>query len=205
MFSGWDFLWCSLPAAPYDPGVEKEARTALHPAWGLAAAGFYLTHAITLIRVGEAPHLLWSCHLGCLVLAGGIWLRRPALEGIALMWLATGLPTWIATVLSDADFFQPTSVLTHVFGLALAAVAVRASGMPRGTWWRAFLGLAALWIATRLVLPVEHNVNVTRDYWFGWEAKLMSFPVFIGSLALVVGIVFRGLEGLVRAAGWRTG
>ena len=77
--------------------------------------------------------------------------------------------------------------------------------MPRGTWWRAFLGLAALWIATRLVLPAEHNVNVTRDYWFGWEAKLMSFPVFIGSLALVVGIVFRGLEGLVRAAGWRTG
>ena len=196
-------LCCSVHPARYDPDVEKDLRPSLHPAWGFAAAGFYVTHAISLVRVGDAPHALWSCHLACLVLAAGILLRRPTLAGIALMWLLVGLPTWVMATFTEEGWFNPTSTLTHVFGLVLAAVAVRTSGMPVGTWRHAMAGLAALWILTRLVVPPGSNVNITRDYWFGWEAAYLSFPAYLAILgALVAGLYF-GIEKLVRAIGWR--
>ena len=184
--------------------MEKQPAPGLSPAWGFIAVGFYVTHAITLIRAGEAPHLLWSCHLSCLVLAAGIWMRNPVLTGVAMLWAAVGLPAWIASVLSREGFSHPTSTLTHVVGLGLAVVAVRTSGMPRGAWWRALFGLAGLWLVTRFVAPPLSNVNVTRTFWFGGEGEWLSFPVYLGILASLAAIVFAGIEKLVRAVGWRS-
>lgn len=113
------------------------------------------------------------------------------------MWLSIGLPTWIPSILSRSDFFHPTSILTHILGLGLAAWAVRVSGMPRGTWWRAAAGLGAVWLATRLFVPTTDNVNVTRYHWFGWEAKLVSFPIYVGVLWVISAAVFYGIERLM--------
>ena len=179
--------------------METEETRGLHPAWGFIAVGLYATHAVTLLRAGAAPHLLWSCHLSCLLLAAGIWLRRPVLAGTALLWLTPGLPTWVVSALSVEGFFHATSALTHVLGFGLAVAAVRAGGMPRGTWWRAFLGLVALWCVTRFALSEAHNVNVTRRFWFGWEGEYVSFPVYVGILALLAAGVFFAMEKVVRA------
>jgi hypothetical protein len=148
---------------------------------------------------------MWSCHLSSLVLAAGLFLRRPVLAGIAMMWVAVGFPTWVVASVENPDFFQPTSILTHGLGLALAIVAVRSAGMPRGTWWRALVLLIALWFLTRLVLPLdpEANVNITVRHWFGWEADLMSFPVYVGLIWAISGALFYGIERGARALGWR--
>jgi hypothetical protein len=184
--------------------VEKEAGRELHRAWGFLALGFYVVHATALILIGDTPHLLWSCHLASIVLAAGLLLRQPALAGVALMWLTVGLPTWIAAILSNPGFFQPTSILTHFLGLVLAGFAVRGRGMPLGTWWRATLLLIALWWLTWAVTPGSENVNITDRYWFGWEEGLFgSFPAYVAALWSVSAGLFFAVQVGARALGWR--
>lgn len=183
-------------------GTEKEG---LHRAWAGIALGFYVTHGIGLVTRDLAPHLLWSCHLASILLAAGIWFGRPRLSATALLWQAIGLPAWIASFSTGGNSFLPTSTLTHLLGLGLSIAAIRSAGFPAGTWWRAMAGLSGLWIVTRLLVPAGSNVNITRRFWFGGEGEYVSFPVYIGILALTATLVFFALERLVRAVVFRAG
>ena len=175
-------------------GTENRA---LHPAWGWIALGFFATHGVALVLKGEAAYLLWSCHLGCVVLAAGIWWAKPVLVGTAFLWMVVGLPLWLASVLARGGDFVPTSILTHVCGLGLSIAAIRAAGWRRGTWAWAMLGLIALWLGTRFAYRGDHNVNLTRDFWFGWEGEYVGYPLYLVVIAFATAAVFFGVEKLV--------
>jgi len=167
--------------------------------YALLAVGFYAAHAVTLLRIGLAANLLWSCHLACVLLAAGILLRVPVLSAVALLWLALGLPLWIWSVFSGSGF-HPTSTLTHVGGLLLAISTALRRGFPRGAWWRASVGLVLLWALSRIALPAHTNVNLSRTFWFGWEREYVGYPVFLGVVLLLATAAFVGVEALFRRA-----
>jgi len=166
-------------------------------ALGLLAIVFYAAHAANLWRLGLAPHAAWSCHLSCLVLAAGLFLRSARLNSIAFLWLCAGLPAWIGMVVGGGDFHL-TSTLTHLGGLALATVAVLRTGMPRGSWWRAAAGLVVLWALSRALFAPEQNVNLSHRHWFGFEAKYVAFPLYLAGLLTLVSLSFLGIERGIR-------
>jgi hypothetical protein len=163
-------------------------------AWGLVAIAFFATHAANLLAHGLGEHALWSCNLASLLVAAGFLFGRPALNGVGFLWLAVALPAWVWSLFASDAVFLWSTALVHVGNLAVATWGVRTMGIPRGTWWRALLGLVALWAVTRFGFRFETNVNLARTFWFGWEARLVPYPVYMAILFTLEAAVFLALE-----------
>jgi hypothetical protein len=169
----------------------------LNPRLGYLPIAFYGIHAVAIILNGSAPDLLWSCHIASLLAGAGILLRRPRMVGIALCWQVLGLPLWFTALFGGMEFL-PTSTLTHVGSLLIAAWSAGRTGIPRDTPWRASVCLAILWAVSRVVLPASVNVNLSRRVWFPSLARVLPFWPFLVVTILVATAVFYGVERLVR-------
>jgi hypothetical protein len=165
---------------------------------GLLGVAFYVAHAIALVRLDMAPHVLWSCHVANLVVAGGILFRRPDLNAVGFLWLLIGLPMWFVDLAVRGEF-HPTATLTHVSGFLLSAVAAHAFGFTRGAWWKASAGLIVLWLVSRLLTPQAANVNVAWRGWYGFETDHAPYAVYaLFLLACVTGVFFSAERFVLR-------
>ena len=71
---------------------------------GALAFAFFLIHAAALAHAGEHYHIIWSCHLGCLIVGIGLLVRLPWLYAIGFFWLTMGVPLWLLNVLTSHEF-----------------------------------------------------------------------------------------------------
>ena len=165
---------------------------------GLLAVVFYAARGVALELRGELPHILWSCHVGCLLSGVAILAGNARALGVGLLFTAAGLPFWVLDLAIRQDF-QVTSMLTHVGGLAIAVLGARRLGVPRGTWWRATAGIVLLHLASRLITPAAENVNLSNGYWFGWEGEYVSYPVYLAIMLAFTATAFAAVEFGARA------
>ena len=100
----------------------------------LAAAGLVLG---LLLGIGLLPALGFAFAAGC------------------------GLPFWLLELASGGEF-APTSLLTHVLGLALGLVALAWAGLPGGVWWKALLAVALLQEFCRWATPAASPSTCER-------------------------------------------
>ncbi len=126
---------------------------------GAAALAFYAVHAGTWLRRGVPGALLWACHLGCLLVGIAALARRPALNGVGVLWLVLGNLLWAVDLATGGEFIA-TSPLTHVGGLAVGILYARRAGFPKGCWLAALAGIAGLHWVSGLVTPPAENINV---------------------------------------------
>ena len=126
---------------------------------GAAALAFYAVHAGTWLRRGVPGALLWACHLGCLLVGIAVLAKRPALNGVGVLWLVLGNLLWAVDLASGGEFII-TSPLTHVGGLAVGIGYARRAGFPRGCWLAALAGIAALHLLSGRLTPPAENINV---------------------------------------------
>jgi hypothetical protein len=143
----------------------------------------YGIHAGFHVARGHAVDALWACHVATLLSAAGAFTQRARLAAVAVLWLAFGNAVWLVDLSTGGEFF-PTSLLTHVGGLAIGLLVLRRLGWPASSWWPAALGFLALLLLTRLLTPRADNVNLAFSVSPGWEALFPSYPVY---LALLVG------------------
>lgn len=162
---------------------------------GALAVLFYGAHAGVLLADGLTSDLLWCCHLAALLVGFGLLTSSPRLNAAGFLWLCLGLPSWIAALASGMEFY-PSSVLTHVGALLLGGFGIVALGFPRGTWLRAAAALAVLWAFTRTVTPAAPNVNLSHGYWFGWEGRYVSYPLYLLILLAAATLLFFAVERL---------
>jgi hypothetical protein len=166
---------------------------------GLLALAFYAAHCAGHILRGEWQSLLWLSNVATLVLAAGCLLGRARPAALAFLWLALSAVLWVLDV-AIAGAPIDTAVLTHLGSFALATLAVRSLGVPRGTWCLAAGGLVALVGISRLVTDRRHNVNLAFAVADGWEAHLANHGAYLGAL-LVLGLaLFFVVERLARLA-----
>jgi hypothetical protein len=137
--------------------------------------------------------LLWACHVGAVLVGLGCLFDWPSCVGIGLLWLLVGVPLWILDLISGAEL-APTSILTHVGGLALGITYVCLRGMSAGSWWKASLALIALQQLCRLVTPAEANVNIAFTIHKGWERWFPSYFWYWLVLTILFALVFAGSE-----------
>ena len=154
--------------------------------------------ADSLLFRHEPENLFWACNLACLWVGLGLATRRPALHAMGLLWLCMGVPIWLTDMATGGELIV-TSAFTHVGGLVLGLLGVRELGMPRGSWWRAGLGVAALTVATRTLTPRALNVNIAFYVWPGWEKSFPYFPVYWAMIYCASLVVFAASERVCTA------
>ncbi|MEZ6145455.1 MAG: hypothetical protein R3B91_08580 [Planctomycetaceae bacterium] len=110
---------------------------------GIAGVAFFAIYLIRRIQDGQVASALWACHLASLLTGTGILLRRPTFIGIGVLWLVVGIPLW-CVYLAIGGAFRPASLLTHVGGLAVGVLGLKAIGMRSNLWWKAILVLLVL-------------------------------------------------------------
>ena len=161
-----------------------------------AHAAWYAVHGRTL------ANMLWACHLGALLVGGGLLLSSATMNAVGLLWLCLGLPLWILDLVSGGELV-PTSLLTHFGGLALGAWGVRRLGFPSYAALPAVAGLLVLNLVSRLVTPPAENVNLAFAVWRGWEGYFPSHPLYIAMLLAGSGVAFALLTPALRRLGPR--
>ena len=171
---------------------KKERTTA-----GALAIAFFLIHAAALAQAGEHYHIIWSCHLGCLIVGIGLLARLPWLYAIGFFWLTMGVPLWLLNVLTSHEFML-TSTFSHIGGIVIACYGLRFFKTPRFAWAAATAGLVALGIITRLTTPPEANVNLAFAVWSGWEDQFPSYFWYVVMLLSIAAVCFGLLESIIR-------
>ena len=160
---------------------------------GLLAIAFYAIHGMHHLTRGFPANLLWCCHLGALLVGLGLLSRRPTIHGVGLCWLAVGTPMWLIGLALGGNFV-PTSLLTHLGGLAIGLWGARRLGMPRGVWWKAAAGMVLLHFVTRPFNPAGKNVNFAGGVWNGLEGWIPSAQVFLVLVLILCSAFFLLLE-----------
>jgi hypothetical protein len=164
---------------------------------GALAIAFFLIHAAALVHAGEHDHIIWSCHLGCLMVGIGLLNRLPWLYAIGFFWLTMGVPLWLLNVLTRHEYML-TSTLSHMGGIIIAVYGLRFIQIPRFAWAAATAGLVVLGILTRLVTAPVANVNLAFAVWAGWEDQFPSYCWYVIMLLAIAAFTFWMLEFIVR-------
>ena len=165
--------------------------------FGIAASVCYAIHFVFNFCRGRPEDMLWICHAGAALVAGGLLFSAATVNGVGVLFLCLGTPVWLMDVVSGGEF-NPTSCCNHlgVFGLGLYGV--RRLGMPRGTWTKAAVSLVALVAFSRLATPASANVNLAFAVYPGWENRFPSHPVYLITIIAASVAYFVGTELLLR-------
>lgn len=164
---------------------------------GILAIFLYLIHASVLIHNNEPYHILWSCHLGCLLVGVGLLISQPWFLSVGFLWLAIGIPLWILNVLTSNEFMW-TSALSHIGGIAIAVYGFRFLKMLQFSWAVATAGLVLIGFFSRLVTPKHANVNLSFAVWAGWQELFPSYFWYVMMLLSIAAISFLMLEFIIR-------
>ncbi len=120
---------------------------------------FFLSQAIHYWRINELGNMLWMCNIGNLVLAVGLFLKRPLLVRVAVIWMVPGLVVWFIYVVLAWGIFL-SSTLAHLGGFVVGIVALQRVRMDRVSWLYA---LGWYFIVHQLLLEVLGSVVARGD------------------------------------------
>lgn len=137
------------------------------------------------------------CNMGALLVGVGLLVRQPRPLAVGATWLAVGDVLWALDLLSGSDLL-PTSLLTHILGLAIGVIGLRRLGFPRGTWLVAGVAVLGLQEITRLLTPERSNVNVVFAMYGGAERIFSSHLAYRGSLIALAFVLFGVVEVAAR-------
>ncbi len=166
---------------------------------GLLALACYAIHAGYYASIHEWDGALWACHVSCVAIGAGCLLRSADLVAVGLSLLAVGVPLWMLDLATGGPLY-PTSLLTHVGGVAIGAVALRAlGGWPRGTWWKTALLMMSLCVVSKHVTRPERNINLVFRVQPGWEKWFPSFFVYFILVAVVSMMTYWAAERAARS------
>jgi hypothetical protein len=166
---------------------------------GLLGILFYVAHAGRRALLGHPEHLLWMCHVGALLVATGLLAQAAGINALGTQWLIAGVPLWLADLARGSEFF-PTTLLTHVGGLLLGLVGLRALGLPRHAWLKSAAMLVLLAALSRLVTPAADDVNLGYTMLPVGAGPATAVAVGVAAFA-VAAIVFYAMQRGLRLIG----
>ncbi|HVY24953.1 MAG TPA: hypothetical protein VHB79_00325 [Polyangiaceae bacterium] len=145
---------------------------------GIAALGCFAVHGSYHVFARRWPDVLWGCHIAAVLIGVGALLERAELVAIGVLWLCFGNPLWILDITTGGELL-PTSLFTHVGGLAIGLAVLNRLGMPRHAWLYATAAFLGLLLLTRLITPRAANVNLAFAVASGWEETFPSYSLYL--------------------------
>ena len=138
---------------------------------------FFLAQAIHYWRISELGHMLWMCNIGNLLLAIGLFLNRPLLTRVAVIWLIPGLVVWFFYVALSWGLVV-SSTLAHVGGIIVGMIVLKKVRMDRVAWLYALGWYLLIQLISRLITPAAMNVNVAHSIDPGWQQTFGAYWQF---------------------------
>jgi hypothetical protein len=154
---------------------------------------FFFAQANHYWQSNELGNMLWMCNIGNLVLALGLFLRRPLLIRVAVIWMVPGLIVWFVYVVLAWGIFL-SSTLAHVGGFAVGMFALRRVRMDRVSWLYALAWYFIVQLVSRLFTAAALNVNVAHAVDPAWQQVFNSYWKFWLMLLLVAIALLGGLN-----------
>jgi len=164
---------------------------------------FFVAQGIHYWRINQLGHMFWMCNIGNLLLAIGIFLKKPILMRVAIIWTVPGLVVWFLFVVLTSGVIL-SSTLAHVGGIIVGIIALRKVGMDRRAWLHALGWYFLIQLLSRLLTPSDLNVNLSYRMQPGWEQTFSSYWQFWLALALATALILWVL-GLVFWRLWPAG
>ena len=167
---------------------------------GFLPLTFFLAQAIHYWDINELGNMLWTCNIGNLVLAIGMFLERRLLVRVSVIWMLPGLivwciyvvPTWGMLLTGQFTWRQLFAVmassLAHLGGVTIGLVALRRIGMDKRVWLYAFGWYFVVQLLSRLVTPSSMNVNLAHRVQDGFEQSFSSYWKFWLLFTTLVGM-----------------
>src|ERR1039457_4659289 len=190
-----NFLLPPLYHAPMKP-LPANVQEPLRIGGGILAVLFYLLYVIHYVAIGRAYNIVWTCHIGCLLVGVGLLLRKAVLNSIGLIWVTLGIPLWILNLISGSQSLV-YSFLTHWGGFLLGLLGVYLLGIRKGSWWKTILAIALFAPLTHFLTPPAENINLMHSIWAGWENVFRTFPLFLAAVLLYCSAVAVALERIL--------
>ena len=163
---------------------------------------FFFGQGVHYWRSNELGHMLWMCNIGLLVLAFGLFFEKPLLVRVPAIWTIPGIFMWFFFYVVIWGVFL-SSVLVHVGGLVVAAIALRSYRMDAHSWRYAFGWFLLVQLLSRFLTAPQLNVNVAHTIQPGWERVFPSYWMFWLALTIVTAAVL-WLSGLLWRILWPT-
>ena len=154
---------------------------------------FFIAQAFHYWRINELGHMLWMCNIGNLLLALGLFVQRPLLIRVAVLWTVPGLLVWFIYVVLAWGIFL-SSTLAHVGGFAVGMFALRRVRMDRVSWLYALGWYFIVQVVSRLFTAAALNVNVAHAVDPAWQQTFNSYWKFWLVLLLVAIALLGGLN-----------
>lgn len=153
---------------------------------------FFFAQGVHYWRIDQLGHLLWMCNIGNLLLAFGLFLDKPLLMRIAIIWTIPGLAVWLIFFVWPYGVFL-SSTLAHVGEIVVGMIALRKIGMDRRAWLYALGWYLLIQLLSRLVTASELNVNLAHRMQPGFERTFGSYWEFWLTLAVLTALVLWAL------------
>ena len=165
-----------------DNTIERELSPVARTNQNLRLLGFFplfffLAQAIHYWRISELGHMLWMCNIGNLLLAIGLFLNRPLLTRVAVIWLIPGLAVWFFYVAITWGLVV-SSTLAHVGGIVVGMIVLKKVRMDRVAWLYALGWYLLIQLISRLITPAAMNVNVSHTIDPGWQQTFGAYWQF---------------------------
>jgi hypothetical protein len=166
---------------------------------GVLPLFFFLAQAIHYWQISELGHMLWMCNIGNLLLAIGLFLNRPLLSRVAVIWLIPGLMVWLLYVALSSGLIV-SSTLAHVGGIVVGMMVLKKVRMDRVAWLYALGWYLLIQLISRLLTPAALNVNVSHTIDPGWQQTFGAYwqfwlvlTILTAFLLWVIGVVLHKL------------
>ena len=168
---------------------------------GFLPLSFFLAQATHYWQINELGHMLWMCNIGNLLLAVGLFLEKPVLIRVAVMWMVPGflvwfyyvVPTWGMILTGSYDLGQffgvVSSSLAHVGGLSVGAIVLRQIGVDSRAWLYAVIWYFVMQLLSRLLTSPAMNVNLSHRIQEGFENAFSAYWKFWLVLTFLVGVI----------------
>lgn len=173
--------------------AEREQNDFRFRLLGFLPLIFFFAQAFHYWRSNELGHMLWMCNIGNLLLALGLFLQRPLLIRVAVIWMVPGLIVWFVYVVLAWGIFL-SSTLAHVGGFAVGMIALRRVRMDRVSWLYALGWYFIVQLISRLFTAAALNVNVAHTVDPAWQQIFNSYWKFWLVLLLVAIVLLGGLN-----------
>lgn len=161
---------------------------------------FFFAQAAHYWKINQLGHMLWMCNIGDLLLAIGLFLNRPILIRIAVIWMVPGFVIWFRYVVLEWGLFL-SSVLAHVGGILVGAVALKRVGMDGRSWVYAFGWFLLVHTLSRTLTSADLNVNLAHRIQPGFEHLFHSYWHFWLTGALLTALIL-WILGLLLSRLW---
>ncbi len=161
-----------------------------HPkAWGGLQFLILFQHVLYTVFYLDSQYLFFICYPANLLVAIGIFRKKPVFIGIGTQWSILAMPFVFLDYYISGEY-EISGILFHLSGPLIGLLALQRYRLPKMTFLYT-IGLGVIFqVLARLFTSKELNINIAFSVWRGWETIFTDYRMYLVLVYLGFGAFF---------------